>query len=36
MKAKLFSIFLALMLISTLFLPKTFAEYENYTQIRST
>ena len=34
MKAKLFSIFLALILISTLFLPKTFAEYENYMQLR--
>ena len=33
MKAKLFSIFLALILISTLSLPKTFAEYESYTQL---
>lgn len=33
MKAKLFSIFLALLLISTLFLPETFAEYANYTQL---
>ena len=33
MKAKLFSIFLALILISTLSLPKTFAEYEGYMQL---
>ena len=34
MKAKLFSIFLALILISTLPLPKTAAEYESYMQLR--
>ena len=33
MKAKLFSIFLPLLLISTLYLPKTVAEYESYTQL---
>ena len=34
MKAKVFSIFLAFILISTLSLPKTFAEYHNYMQLR--
>ena len=33
MKAKLFSISLALLLISTLSLPTTFAGYESYTQL---
>ena len=33
MKAKLFSIFLAFILISTLTLPETFAEYEGYMQL---